>query len=166
VITLPRLSADRIILGSAAVALLLATLHWLPGRQVRLHQKNLLRAVEDRKWVTVGGFISANYKDPWGQTKPKILKHLPQIFADFLALGVIPEEEILFRDDRNLVVQERIRIVGSGGPIAQFVMQESENLTAPFSFKWRKESWMPWDWALVEVTQPQADLPAKLEQDF
>jgi hypothetical protein len=56
--------------------------------------------------------------------------------------------------------------VGSGGPIAQFVMQESENLTAPFSFKWRKESWMPWDWALVEVTQPQADLPAKLEQDF
>lgn len=162
-ITISRRLLRRAILGAALVAVLLAGLHWRPSRQVRLHQRDLLRAVEDRKWPTVGEFFAPDYRDRWGQTKPQILERLPQIFADFLALGVLAENETFSRQDGAPVIREHLRLVGSGGPIAQFVIQESAHLTAPFSFKWRRESWKPWDWALVEVDQPQLEAPANVD---
>jgi hypothetical protein len=30
----------------------------------------------------------------------------------------------------------------------------------PFELRWRHESWKPWDWKLVEVHNPELEVPA------
>ncbi len=139
----------------ALLSLLALALHWQPTRQVRLHQEHLLEAVQNRKWKTAGEFLAEDYRDRWGQTKTDVLAQLPQVFGDFLALGVIGEDGAVSWSESEPTVRERIRIVGSGGPIAQIVMQRSQAFTQPFSFRWRRQSWRPWDWALVEADQPE-----------
>ena len=148
---------------TALIATHLLTLHWLPGRQVRLHQEHLLRSVEDRNWKKVNAFVSTDYRDRWGQTKQVVLTRLPQVFGNFLACGVQGTPISQTWSGGACVIQSRIHIVGSGGPIAQFVIQQSESLREPFVFKWRRQSWKPWDWALVEVDQPELEIPADLE---
>lgn len=152
----------RAALIGAVLAVLLLALHWRPSRQVRLHQDHLLGAVQDRKWKSVGEFFAEDYKDRWGQTKPDALSALPQAFGDFLACGVISENARITWQEGAPTVHANIRIVGSGGPIAQFVMQQSRALTEPFSFRWRRGSWRPWDWKLVAVDQPQFEVPAEV----
>jgi hypothetical protein len=147
--------ARRIAIAALVLFALLLVLHWRPSHQVRLHQDHLLRAVENRKWKMAGEFMAEDYKDSWEQTKPVVLARLPQIFSDFLACGVIAENTSLTWTNGEPAIQSQIHIVGSGGPIAQLVMEESKHLSEPYSFKWRRQSWKPWDWKLIEVSQPQ-----------
>lgn len=145
---------------SLCVILVAFVIHWLPARQVRLHQEHLQKAVENRDWRKVGDFLDDDYRDQWGQTKTIALGHLHEAFRDFLAIGLVNEDFEIRRGDDALVVQSRMKIVGSGGPIAQWVMHEVEQLHEPFSYTWRRQSWMPWDWALVSVSQPEIEIPA------
>ena len=142
---------------------LLLALHWRPGRQVRLHQQHFLRAVEDRNWKKVSAFVAPDFKDRWRQTRSIVLARLPQVFANFLVCGIESSDSLLLWQDGTGVVQSRIRIVGSGGPIAQYIMEEAANLKQPFSFIWRHQSWKPWDWTLVEVDQPELQIPEDTE---
>ena len=48
-----------------------------------------------------------------------------------------------------------IKISGSGGGVAQLVMERVNTLSGPFTFAWRKASWKPWDWQLTRVDHPQ-----------
>jgi hypothetical protein len=150
--------------GILLIAALALAFHWRPTRQVRLHQEHFLTAIEDRHWKQAAPFLSADYHDRWGQTKSVVLLRLSQVFGTFLACGLQETAVSAARaNDGALVLTSRVRIVGSGGPIAQMVMQQSESLHAPFTFKWKHESWKPWDWALVEVDQPELEIPADLE---
>ncbi len=36
-------------------------------------------------------------------------------------------------------------------------------LEKPFVFKWRHQSWKPWDWALVEIDQRELEIPSDPE---
>jgi hypothetical protein len=153
----------RLLIAAVLLLLLWLVLLWRPSKQVRLHQKHLLEAVQERKWKTVEGLVSTDYKDRWGHTKPILMQRLPQVFGDFLACGVIAENESISWTDGVPVITSRIRIVGSGGPIARYAIQESTNLTQPFSFRWRHESWWPWDWKLTAVDQPEIRIPPDFE---
>lgn len=145
-----------VIAGIVAIAAVVALCwHWMPARQVRLHQRDFLRAIEDRDWPRVSGFIAPDFQDAWGHNRETVMSTLPDAFRDFLACGLLAEETAIGRENRNLILFEKIRVVGSGGPIAQYMMSESERLTQPFAFSWRQASWKPWHWELVSVAQPE-----------
>jgi hypothetical protein len=153
-----------ILSGVVLTGVLGLAFHWRPARQVRLHQEHFLTSIEDRNWKKTASFLSADYHDRWGQTKAIVLARLPQVFGTFLACGLQETPVSTARaKDGDRMLTSRVRIIGSGGPIAQMVMQQSESLHEPFTFKWRHESWKPWDWALVEVDQPELQIPADLD---
>jgi len=157
---IPLLLLRRVLAIAAVLAVVLLALHWRPSRQVRLHQQHLLEAVGNRDWKKVGGFFAQDYKDHWGQTREEALRRAPQAFQDFLACGVESERPSLEWRDGAGVTTERIRIVGSGGALARLVMEQVNGLREPFVFEWRKQGWLPWDWALVSVDQPEISIPA------
>jgi hypothetical protein len=146
-----------LVLAMVAVGLLLAW-HWSPARQVALHQSHLLQTVENRNWPKVSGFLSEGYRDRWRQDKSQVLANLRQALADFLALGVQEKSRTLEWRNSDAVVRAHLELVGSGGPIAQFVMQRLDEFHEPFVFTWRHRSWRPWDWALIAVDQ--SELPS------
>jgi hypothetical protein len=157
---IPVLLLRRALIASAILVVLLMFLNWRPSRQVRLHQEHLLEAVGKRDWKKVGGFFAPDFKDRWGQSREVALRRLPQAFQDFLACSVEGGERSLEWHDGSGIVQARIRILGSGGGLARFVMEQVNQLSEPFTLTWRKQSWKPWDWALVSVDQPQIEIPA------
>jgi hypothetical protein len=148
------------------LAVLLLLIHWRPTRQVRLHQEHLFEAVGSRDWKKVGGFLAADYKDRWGQTREVALQRLPQAFQDFLSCSVESEKRSIEWQDGACIFKSRIRILGSGGGIARYVMAELDQLTEPFALTWRQQSWLPWDWALVSVDQPQLKFSPDFEMNF
>lgn len=153
------LHARKLLLAAAVVFLGLLILHWLPARQVRLHQRHFLTAVENRDWKRVREFLAADYRDRWNPDRSALLAQLPAAFQDFLACGIPADEGTLGRDGTALVLSTRLRVVGSGGPIAQYLMQQSETLSQPFAFTWKREGWMPWSWRLASVDQPELEAP-------
>ena len=144
-------------LAAFAVAIFL-TLLWQPTRQVRLHQRHFLKAVEKRKWETVRGFIGAEYRDRWGHDKENVIGQASQVFGQFLFCNIAAEEHSLILADDAGTIGVRLAVTGSGSPIADMVKQRVNSLTEPFIFKWAHRSWKPWDWELTEVDQPQLDI--------
>ena len=150
-----RLAAGLVVVASAIFLALL----WQPARQVRLHQEHLLRAVGKRNWQAVARFIAAEYHDRWGHDKENVLAQSAQVFGQFVFCKIESEERALVLENGRAMVGAKLAISGSGSPIAGFVMERVSSLTEPFTFKWVKKSWKPWDWELTEVDQPQLEIP-------
>ena len=131
---------------------------WQPARQVRLHQRHLLRSVEKRDWPAFGHFIAADYHDRWGHDKANVIDNVKQVFSQFLACDIRTEERSLIMADAAGTIGSRLTLGGSGGPLAALAIQHINGLTEPFSFNWAHRSWKPWDWELIEVDQPQLDI--------
>ena len=144
-------------LGLPAVAIFLALL-WQPARQVRLHQEHFLRAVGKRNWADVGQFIGADYHDRWGHDKENVIAQAGQVFGQFLFCEFQSEERSLALADGTGTVLARLTLGGTGGPVAEYAKQRVNTLTEPFTFKWVRRSWKPWDWELTEVDQPQLEV--------
>lgn len=147
----------RILIAAPLVLGLLLALHWRPGRQVRLHQEHFLRAVEDRNWAKVGDFVAPDYRDHWQQDRKQLLENLPPVFGDFLACGILERDVTLAWKDGAGMIASRLEVVGSGGPIAQAVIDRTAGLKQPFALIWRRQSWKPWTWKLVSAGQPELD---------
>lgn len=128
---------------------------WQPSRQVRLHQRHLLHAIERRNWSTVGDLVSPAYRDQWQQDRSRLLADLAEVFRQFLACSVEGEERALTVENGEGSTATRITLRGSGSELAEYAKQRVNGLREPFLFKWRQRSWKPWDWQLVEVRQPE-----------
>lgn len=146
----------RLSLAVAAFAVLqFFVLLWQPTRQVRLHQRHLLRAVEKRDWPKVSGFIGAKYRDRWAHDKENVIADATQVFSQFALCSIQADERAIdVADGRGAIVQ-KLGLGGIGGPFADLAKQHVNALTEPFTFKWHRQSWKPWDWVLVEADQPQ-----------
>lgn len=142
-----------------ALAIYLAWL-WQPARQVRKHQQAMLDAAESRSWQRVAAFLAADYQDQWKQDRALAISDAQEAFRYFLILGFTQENvRIASAANRERALTENLRIVGSGEGPAMFVKERVNQLTEPFTFIWKRESWKPWDWRLVEIRQPQLQIP-------
>ena len=149
----------RLTVGLVALALaIFLALLWQPARQVRLHQRHLLKAVEKRKWEAVEGFIGAEYHDRWGHDKENVIGQASPVFGQFLFCNIAAEEHSLILGEGAGTIGVRLAMTGSGGPVAEMVKQRVNSLTEPFTFKWAHRSWKPWDWELIAADQPQLDI--------
>ena len=151
----------RLVLGLAAfaIAIFLAQL-WQPARQVRLHQRHLLRAVEKRNWPAVGRFIGAEYRDRWGHDKENLIGRTTEVFGQFLLCHLVGEERTLSVAGGTGIIAEKITLGGTGSPLADYAKERVNALTEPFTFKWVHRGWKPWEWQLIECDHPRLEIEA------
>lgn len=134
---------------------------WQPEHQVRLHQKNLLKAYEGRDWQRVGEFIDAKYADRWEHDKGFVLQASKEVFAQFIVLSMESEVTSCTVAGPSGKIAFKLKIKGQGSPVAAMVMERVNPLHEPFVCDWVRQSWKPWEWKLVRVDQPELtlDLP-------
>jgi|SoiMethySBSTD1v2_1073268.scaffolds.fasta_scaffold2686739_1 predicted TIM-barrel fold metal-dependent hydrolase len=132
---------------------------WQPERQLRLHQRNLLRAVEKRNWDRFASFIAPDYSDRWQHDREFVVRESREVFRQFLFLTVRHEVHDAYAHGGIGNLSVSIKLNGSGGPLAEFVSERVNHLGAPFTFRWRHRGWKPWEWELVEVNHPDLELP-------
>ncbi len=136
-----------------------SALLWQPERQVNLHQKHFLAALEGRDWSRFGEFISESYSDRWGHDKKFLLKEPREIFQQFVFLSIQQQPSGIDVQGKEVRISARLLLKGTGGPLAEFAMERVNALSKPFLFHWQRQSWKPWDWTLVEMDQPQLEVP-------
>ena len=137
-----------------ALALFLLWL-WKPERQVRLHTSHFLKAVERRNWDRAQDFLGLTYSDRWHHTRESAMADAREAFRQFLFLTVQNHTDACDMEGDHATAHTVVRISGSGGPVAQLVMERVNDLHSPFLFTWRKASWKPWDWQLERVDHPE-----------
>lgn len=133
---------------------------WQPERQVRLHTTHFLKNVERRNWDRAAVFIAANYADRWGHDKEFVLRESREAFRQFLFLTIEKKTLACELHGDSATTRTVVKISGSGGPLAQLVMQRVNTLREPFVFEWHRQSGAPWDWQLTRVDQPELNLDA------
>ena len=152
--------------GLVLVALCLYCLWlWQPERQVLKHNEHFLKAAENRNRAKFAGFIDASYADRWNHDKGFIVREASEVLRQFFALTIRSESVECTMSDDHAAVTARIRIEGRGTAIAELARSETNALTEPWLFEWKRKSWKPWDWKLVRVDQTQLRLDRSFNLD-
>jgi hypothetical protein len=136
---------------------------WQPERQVRLHTAHLLKAVEGRRWKKVDSLVADNYSDRWSHDKEFVLRGSNEVFSQFLFLTIPSETLECSVSGSTGVTRDRVKIAGTGSPIAQEAMERVNRLRQPFVFTWERMSWKPWDWRLTRFDQPELEIGSTLD---
>ena len=131
---------------------------WQPERQVRLHQRALLSALEHKNWGKLDDLMDAQYADRWFPDKATASSAAQAVFSSFLSISMTSEDDMVSLNGDNGEVAAHIRVVGGGGPIADEVKLRVNPLHEPFTFKWVHRSGKPWDWKLIRVDQPELQI--------
>ncbi|HWL51712.1 MAG TPA: hypothetical protein VNQ90_04710 [Chthoniobacteraceae bacterium] len=135
---------------------------WQPERQVALHQRHLLDAIERRQWNALRDFLADDFEDAQGHDKVWVLKESREMLRHFHIFLTIED-----RDTTHLLpertdgsgpvvakVHSLLRIDGRGSALVDEIKRRVNATDEPFEFHWRKSGWKPWEWQLVYVTHP------------
>ena len=151
-----------------ALALLLTALalwlawRWQPARAVEHRFERLLTAAADRKFDRLERLFDPAYADRWGMDRTTVLREGREVLRQFFALALVPDPDPPFVQQGpgpdQWTVRARIRVEGTGTPIAEFAKAEANRITADWSFTFRKADWKPWNWTLVRLDNPSLDL--------
>ena len=97
-------------------------------------------------------------------TDPLIARLDPRIFGEIRRLGAISDDEmgVLTGAVQDALARLRPDVWVKGGDYAPEVIERVNRLTKPFELHWRHESWRPWDWKLVQVSNPALELRDEL----
>lgn len=139
------------------VGLRLAQL-WQSDNQVRLHSEHFLEQIAERDWSGAGDFIAADYRDDWGHDRKEILNRLHLVLRIFSSLTIEPGNPQVSAAAPSGWWSAKIRISGSGSEFAPEIVERVNGLTEPFVLHWQRQSWRPWDWKLVKVSNPGLEI--------
>lgn len=132
---------------------------WSAENQVRLQSEHLVRQVEKRNWRAVENFVAADYRDDWGDDRARLMTRLRMVGRFFFDLKITASEARLRVAAPEGSWQARIQMEARGEAAAE-VTSRVNSLTTPFVLHWRRESWKPWDWKLVRVTNESLEIPS------
>ncbi|MGI8890216.1 MAG: hypothetical protein ACR2G0_05455 [Chthoniobacterales bacterium] len=145
---------------SALAALWLAQL-WDGEKQVRLHSEHFLQQIEQRHWSKLGDFIATDYHDDWGHDQAEVLSRLRFVLRCFSSLTITPSRLQVSVVPPAGWWSAKVQLAGEGCEDAPQVTQRVNRLSEPFVLHWRRQSWRPWDWKLVRVSNPALDLSGR-----
>jgi RecB family endonuclease NucS len=132
---------------------------WQPDRQVHLHSVHLAEALEEKDWQEVASFFAENYQDQWGHDRAIVLTKLQQVLHYAGNLRIDAQQTIASADGEEGKWIARIRIEADDNEVAAFIKAHVNALEEPFELQWRRQSWKPWDWKLVRVSNSALELP-------
>ena len=127
---------------------------------MRLHTTHFLKKVERQNWNKALVFIADDYKDRWGHDKESVLRETREVVGQFLFLTIENKTVACDLHGASATARTVVKITGTGGPLAQLVMERVNSLREPFTFEWRQPGWKPWHWQLTRVDQPELRLDA------
>lgn len=131
---------------------------WGAENQVRLHSEHLVQKVEQRSWSAVGDFVAADYHDDWGDDRARLLTRLRLVGRFFFDLTITVSDERTQMKPLDGTWSAHIHLDGRGEAAAE-INRRVNSLTTPFVLHWRRESWKPWDWKLVQVANESLEIP-------
>lgn len=144
-----------------AIALGLWLSHlWSAENQVRLHSEHLLAQIEKGNWSATAEMVAPDYHDDWGDDRDLLVNRLRMTLHFFTSLTITPNSPRIDAGAATGTWTSQVRINGTGAEVAPEMIARINSLTTPFVLRWRKESWRPWDWKLVEAHNPSLELPA------
>ena len=143
--------------------LLLALTLWfaLPffsaSRGVERAWDDFLSALEENDMTELGRLLGDDYADGFGLDRAGCLKLATSVRGQFLVCTVRREQsEIVLDPSKKSAVTRGLIRLGGQGPGAEIIIQASNSSQTPTAFRWRRNSWKPWDWRLVSIDNPDA----------
>jgi hypothetical protein len=135
---------------------------WSAEKQVHLHSEHLLRKIEKRNWSAARDFVAPDYHDEWGDDRALLLRRLRLVLRFFSSLTIKAATPLVQLEPPFGVWRARVELAGkdAGAEVTPEIIRRVNGLTTPFELRWHHESWKPWDWKLVEVRNPELDVPA------
>ncbi len=135
---------------------------WQPERQVHLHSKHLIDAVENKDWDDLTEFVDESYQDQWGNERPLLLARLREIlrYMRNLRVATLGAGAIVSGDQATW--SARITIEADENELTALIKARVNELDTPFVFHWRRASGKPWDWKLTRVSNDSLELPTDL----
>lgn len=156
---LPSRKASLVVVGLLLVVALAVALPWLsPKRGVERSSRALAEALVEKDKEALAALLADNYSDGFGFDRAQAITAAFTFREHFVICTVTYEEPqlTLAADDRAAIIRALVRLDGQGSPVAQAAIQSSKNTATPTSFRWRRDSWKPWDWKLVSIDNPDA----------
>lgn len=159
--TIPSPTRRSVLIGLGIVLALAAFLGlpWLsPERGVQRTWSAVLTAIEDNDRTALATLLGPDYHDGFDLDREAALELLGTVRGQFLVCTVRREspELVMATDSRAATTRALIRLDGHGTPIANAAVQASRASQTPTSFRFRRNSWKPWDWRLVAIENPDA----------
>ena len=135
---------------------------WSAEKQVRLHSAHLLGQIEKRNWTAAGEFVAVDYHDEWGDDRALLLSRLRLALRFFSGLTISARAPLVQLEPPLGIWRARVELAGkdAGAEMTPEIIRRVNSLTTPFELRWRHESWKPWDWKLIEVRNPELEVPA------
>lgn len=149
-------------LAGAAVAVVIGLYLfqlWQPARQVELHTANLLEAIEDGDWAEVTGFLAESYQDQWGHDRESAVARLRAVGRYARELRFETTDRVVIAVGEEGEWRGRVRVEVDQSELGAYLRERLNQLDSPFTARWRQQSWKPWDWKLVHVSNPRLELP-------
>ena len=132
---------------------------WQPERQVSLHSIHLVEALEERDLDAVASFLNAGYQDQWGHDRASLLSRLGTVLRYARDLDVQANGAWVELNGNEAAWYAKITVQGGEGEVNAIIENHVNPVVEPFKLQWRRESWKPWDWTLVGVTNSEFQLP-------
>ncbi|MDF1739318.1 MAG: hypothetical protein P1U86_09170 [Verrucomicrobiales bacterium] len=151
------------LIAAAAVGLLVFVgLQFRPATAVAKKQASLIEGIERRSASRIQRLLSEEYSDRWEFTDEEIVEAVVDVGSQFMALVVTAEDQTLeINEDGIAVVTAKLIVSGKPvGPAGQEATKRVNQLKSPFTFTWKKDSFLPTSWRLVKIDNP--DLPGEL----
>ena len=149
------------LLAAVAVGIYLFQL-WTPQRQVELHSRGLLAAIEDNDGAELSQFLADTYQDDWGHDKALVLSRLKQVVRYARGGQLVPHNATVQTSDTSGEWRGRITIEAEANELTAPLLNHVNAVTDPWVLQWQRQSWKPWDWKLVRVSNPGFELPRQL----
>ena len=112
--------------------------------------------------VGAGDFIAVDYRDDWGHDRALVLNRLRLVLHSFTSLTITATNPRVTLDPPAGSWSAQIQIGGTGGEFAPEIIARVNSLTEPFELHWRRESWKPWDWKLIRVSNPALKITGEI----
>ncbi len=157
--TLPSRPLVLTVLGCLLVAALALGLPWLSSESgVERAWAGLARAIEKNDRERLTAYLAEDYNDAFGLDRAQAVELVASIRGQFIVCTIQRESPSrdLSQDKRAAVTRALIRVGGHGSPVASAVVQTSQSTQTPTEFRWRRDTWKPWDWRLVSVDNAEA----------
>jgi hypothetical protein len=138
----------RVLILLLAALLALGVYELLPGTRLRAKHAELI------EWAQSGAprdfredFAAPNYSDQWEQSVDEVVERMRMVRFGFPGVTIKAEEPEFSRSGDTATVEQVLDIRGADTP-----------RKAAFTFRWKRQSWLPWSWRLERVDAPEMEL--------
>jgi len=160
-----------ILLALALAAILLAVylfgIRWRAEATVRRNHADFIAAIEDKKWGRIRRLVAPPYGDKWGFDRADVTLAIEDVGSQFVInLDFDWTTTSLTRDGdgKTYALVGKGTMRGTGTPLAALIVSQSAAYAAePFTFTWKKQGLLPWNWKLQKIDHPSLDVPSGYE---